>query len=168
MKKVCVMGLGYIGLPTASVLAANGFEVVGVDVRPRVVDTVNSGNIHIEEPGLRTIVRGASVPIFWFLPCLLDQVYLAKLDQHPLCARPTYGQRSSASPISPVRECCKTCFNDNHLMTHGPIASASISDCVNARAYTLKPSMAPFAPALNELMLKSLPPPILFLTTGSV
>ncbi len=59
MKKVCVIGLGYIGLPTASVLAANGFEVVGVDVSPRVVDTVNSGNIHIEEPGLRTIVRAA-------------------------------------------------------------------------------------------------------------
>ncbi|MDP7639821.1 MAG: nucleotide sugar dehydrogenase [Candidatus Hydrogenedentes bacterium] len=59
MKKVCVMGLGYIGLPTASVLAANGFEVVGVDVSPQVVDTVNSGNIHIEEPGLHTVVRAA-------------------------------------------------------------------------------------------------------------
>ena len=59
MKKVCVMGLGYIGLPTASVLASNGFEVVGVDVSSRVVDTVNSGNIHIEEPGLHTVVRAA-------------------------------------------------------------------------------------------------------------
>ncbi|MFC1529268.1 nucleotide sugar dehydrogenase [Gemmatimonadota bacterium] len=60
MRKVCVMGLGYIGLPTASVLAANGFEVVGVDVSPGVVDTVNSGNIHIEEPGLYTVVRAAT------------------------------------------------------------------------------------------------------------
>jgi len=59
MKKICVVGLGYIGLPTASVLASNGFKVVGVDVNPGVVDTVNSGNIHIEEPGLHTVVRAA-------------------------------------------------------------------------------------------------------------
>lgn len=59
MKKVCVMGLGYIGLPTASVLASNGFQVLGVDVTQSVVDTVNSGNIHIEEPGLHTVVRAA-------------------------------------------------------------------------------------------------------------
>jgi UDP-N-acetyl-D-mannosaminuronic acid dehydrogenase len=59
MTKTCVMGLGYIGLPTASVLATNGFEVVGIDVDPRVVDIVNSGRIHIEEPGLQTVVRAA-------------------------------------------------------------------------------------------------------------
>lgn len=59
MKTVCVMGLGYIGLPTASVLATNGFDVLGVDVTSRVVDTVNSGNIHIEEPGLHTLVQAA-------------------------------------------------------------------------------------------------------------
>jgi UDP-N-acetyl-D-mannosaminuronic acid dehydrogenase len=59
MKRVCVMGLGYIGLPTASVLATNGFDVLGVDVDQRVVDTVNSGRIHIEEPGLHTVVQAA-------------------------------------------------------------------------------------------------------------
>ena len=59
MKKACVLGLGYIGLPTASVLASNGLEVLGVDVSERVVETVNSGNIHIEEPGLRTLVAAA-------------------------------------------------------------------------------------------------------------
>lgn len=59
MDKVCVLGLGYIGLPTASVLAANGFEVLGVDVSPAVVDTVNRGDIHIEEPGLHTLVQAA-------------------------------------------------------------------------------------------------------------
>lgn len=59
MKSVCVMGLGYIGLPTASILAANGFKVIGVDVDPRVVNTVNSGSIHIEEPGLHTVVKAA-------------------------------------------------------------------------------------------------------------
>jgi UDP-N-acetyl-D-mannosaminuronic acid dehydrogenase len=59
MKSVCVVGLGYIGLPTASVLATSGFRVLGVDVSARVVDTVNAGNIHIEEPGLQTVVRAA-------------------------------------------------------------------------------------------------------------
>lgn len=59
MKTICVMGLGYIGLPSASVLATCGFKVLGVDVSSRVVDTINRGNIHIEEPGLHTVVQAA-------------------------------------------------------------------------------------------------------------
>lgn len=59
MQTVCVLGLGYIGLPTASVLATSGSRVLGVDVSNTVVDTVNQGNIHIEEPGLHTVVRAA-------------------------------------------------------------------------------------------------------------
>lgn len=42
-SKICVLGLGYIGLPTASLLAIHGFRVVGVDVNPEVVETVNVG-----------------------------------------------------------------------------------------------------------------------------
>lgn len=56
---VCVLGLGYIGLPTASILATNGFQVIGVDVNPHVVETINRGDIHIEEPGLGTVVQAA-------------------------------------------------------------------------------------------------------------
>jgi len=59
MKKICVIGLGYIGLPTASMFAINGYQVVGVDVNEAVVATLNKGNIHIEEPGLKTIVQAA-------------------------------------------------------------------------------------------------------------
>ncbi len=59
MQKICVLGLGYIGLPTASVLATNGFEVLGVDVSDFIVQTVGGGGIHIEEPGLQTVVRAA-------------------------------------------------------------------------------------------------------------
>ena len=58
-KKICVMGLGYIGLPTASTFATHGLRVVGVDVNPQVVDTLRSGNLHIHEPGLRTLVQAA-------------------------------------------------------------------------------------------------------------
>ncbi len=50
--KACFIGLGYIGLPTAIVAADNGIEVVGVDVNPHVVETINKGKIHIVEPGL--------------------------------------------------------------------------------------------------------------------
>lgn len=57
--KVCVLGLGYIGLPTASVLATKGFHVYGTDVRADVVDTINDGRIHIEEPDLDIVVRSA-------------------------------------------------------------------------------------------------------------
>ena len=59
MQKVCVMGLGYIGLPTASVLATKGFDVLGIDVRQDIIDTINRGDIHIVEPGLHSLVRSA-------------------------------------------------------------------------------------------------------------
>lgn len=56
---VCVIGLGYIGLPTASLLGTRGHLVHGVDVSPEVVETINRGGIHIVEPDLDVIVRGA-------------------------------------------------------------------------------------------------------------
>ncbi len=58
-SKVSILGLGYIGLPTAAVLASAGHEVVGVDVNRRVVEVVNRGEIHIVEPDLDGLVRGA-------------------------------------------------------------------------------------------------------------
>ncbi len=56
---VCVIGLGYIGLPTAALLANRGHVVHGVDVVQSTVDTINEGNIHIVEPDLDTFVRSA-------------------------------------------------------------------------------------------------------------
>jgi len=58
-KKVCVIGLGYIGLPTAALLANKGYEVYGVDVVQSTVDTINQGKIHIVEPELDTFVKAA-------------------------------------------------------------------------------------------------------------
>lgn len=58
-QKIIVMGLGYIGLPTASMLATKGHEVVGVDVNEVAVNTINSGKIHIVEPDLDILVRSA-------------------------------------------------------------------------------------------------------------
>jgi len=59
VQKIVVMGLGYIGLPTASMLATKGHQVLGVDIREDVVSTINSGNIHIVEPDLDILVRSA-------------------------------------------------------------------------------------------------------------
>lgn len=59
MKKVVFLGLGYIGLPTAAVAAHHGYEVVGVDVNPSVVETVNQGKVHIVEPDLDRVVKEA-------------------------------------------------------------------------------------------------------------
>ena len=59
MKNICVFGLGYIGLPTAAMFAHHGANVVGVDVNPHAVYTINQGKIHIVEPGLEAIVKQA-------------------------------------------------------------------------------------------------------------
>jgi UDP-N-acetyl-D-mannosaminuronic acid dehydrogenase len=55
--RISVLGLGYIGLPTAAVFAENGVEVVGVDTDPRVVETINRGRPHFGEPNLDALVR---------------------------------------------------------------------------------------------------------------
>lgn len=57
MKKICIIGLGYIGLPTAAMFASKGHSVVGVDINKNVIDELNKGNIVIEEPFLGDIVK---------------------------------------------------------------------------------------------------------------
>ena len=54
---VVMMGLGYIGLPTAALIASRGLKVTGVDIRQAVVDTINKGEIHIVEPDLDGLVH---------------------------------------------------------------------------------------------------------------
>ena len=58
-ETVSVVGLGYIGLPTAAVFAARKKKVIGVDVNPNTVATINRGEIHIIEPDLDIVVRAA-------------------------------------------------------------------------------------------------------------
>ena len=59
LQRIVVMGLGYIGLPTASMLATKGHQVLGVDVNEAAVATINAGQIHIVEPDLDILVRSA-------------------------------------------------------------------------------------------------------------
>ena len=56
-QRISVVGLGYIGLPTAVSLAEAGFQVTGVDVDPRVIEAVNGGRAHIVEPGLEKLLH---------------------------------------------------------------------------------------------------------------
>ena len=55
--KVCTIGLGYIGLPTSAMFAKYGADVVGVDIHPAIVEKLNKGEVHIEEPGLGNLVK---------------------------------------------------------------------------------------------------------------
>ena len=58
-NSICMVGLGYIGLPTAAVFAKHGIQVKGVDINQHAVDTINRGEIHIEEYGLEELVKKA-------------------------------------------------------------------------------------------------------------
>jgi UDP-N-acetyl-D-mannosaminuronic acid dehydrogenase len=55
--KICTMGLGYIGLPTSAMFAKFGAKVIGVDLHQHVIDKLNQGEIHIEEPGLGEVIK---------------------------------------------------------------------------------------------------------------
>jgi len=57
LKTVAMVGLGYIGLPTAAVMASRGLNVIGIDIDQRAVDIINSGGIHIVEPDLEALVH---------------------------------------------------------------------------------------------------------------
>jgi UDP-N-acetyl-D-mannosaminuronic acid dehydrogenase len=58
-KKICILGLGYTGLPTATTFATHGLRVVGVDINPTIISTLQNGGIHIHEPGLSSLVQEA-------------------------------------------------------------------------------------------------------------
>jgi UDP-N-acetyl-D-mannosaminuronic acid dehydrogenase len=60
VRTVCVVGLGYIGLPTAATLASRGVDVIGVDVNPKVVEAINAGQSHFIEPDLDMLLRAAT------------------------------------------------------------------------------------------------------------
>lgn len=57
MKKICMVGLGYVGLPTAAMFASKGHTVIGFDLNENVVNALNNGQVIIEEPGLLDIVK---------------------------------------------------------------------------------------------------------------
>lgn len=79
-KTISVIGLGYIGLPTAALLAAKGYRVHGMDVSKSVVETINRGEIHIVEDGLRAYVNEAVST-----GCLTAHLIPQPADVHMIC-----------------------------------------------------------------------------------
>lgn len=78
--KICVMGLGYIGLPTGALMAKHGHTVVGVDVNPKAVKMINQGKIHIIENGLGELVKEVvekGALIAQEVPCEADAFIIA-------------------------------------------------------------------------------------------
>jgi UDP-N-acetyl-D-mannosaminuronic acid dehydrogenase len=55
MKKICILGMGYIGMPTACMLANNGYSVLGIDINDEIIEKLSNGKIHIDEPDLEEI-----------------------------------------------------------------------------------------------------------------
>jgi UDP-N-acetyl-D-mannosaminuronic acid dehydrogenase len=55
--KICIIGQGYIGLPTAALFAMHNCEVVGVDINEKIIEDLNKGKVHIEEPGIENIIK---------------------------------------------------------------------------------------------------------------
>jgi UDP-N-acetyl-D-mannosaminuronic acid dehydrogenase len=55
--KISVLGLGYVGLPTAALFASKGIQVTGFDINQQLIDIINSGDVHISEPGLKEMVK---------------------------------------------------------------------------------------------------------------
>lgn len=55
MKKVCILGMGYIGMPTACMLANNGYSVLGIDINNEIIEKLSNGKVHIDEPDLEEI-----------------------------------------------------------------------------------------------------------------
>src|SRR4030042_374977 len=55
MKKICILGMGYIGMPTACMLANNGYSVLGIDINNGIIEKLSNGKVHIDEPDLEEI-----------------------------------------------------------------------------------------------------------------
>lgn len=80
MNTVCVLGLGYIGLPAAALISSKGMRVVGVDINPDIVKKVSEGRVHFEEPDLdglviRAVTRGMLTA--QLTPCPADVYVIA-------------------------------------------------------------------------------------------
>ena len=57
MSNCCIVGLGYIGLPTAALIAMSNHNVMGVDVNQNILEKIKNGNVHFYEPGLLKILK---------------------------------------------------------------------------------------------------------------
>ncbi len=115
--KIALFGLGYIGLPTASLLAKNGFKVIGIDINHETVDKINSGISPIMEPGLNDLVN--DVVTDKLLSASMDGVESAKNSNIMIVVVPTPVDQNNCSDLSAVISACETIskgLNKNDLI----------------------------------------------------
>jgi UDP-N-acetyl-D-mannosaminuronic acid dehydrogenase len=125
--KVCVVGLGYIGLPTAAVLASRGYTIHGVEVDARAAEIINSGRAHIVEPDLDILVRAA--------------VETKKLGAHP-----------KPAPADVFMLCVPTPVAAGHAPDLSYVKSATESICPVLRAGNLVILESTSPPGTTELI----------------
>jgi len=98
--KIALYGLGHIGLPTASLLAKNGFKVTGVDINNEIVDKINAGISPIIEPGLNELVK--EVVANKLLLASTDGVKAAKNANIMIVVVPTPVDQNNCSDLSAI------------------------------------------------------------------
>ena len=127
--KVCVIGQGYIGLPTAALFARNHCEVVGVDVNEKMIENLNNGIIHIEEPGISDIIKQA----------LKNKVYKASLkpekaDAFIITVPTPYIVENYSCDLSYVINACESIIpcleKDNVVIVESTIAPMSTDEII--------------------------------------
>jgi UDP-N-acetyl-D-mannosaminuronic acid dehydrogenase len=106
MDNIALYGLGYIGLPTASLLAKNGFRVVGVDINPEIVDKINSGISPIMEPGLNDLVH--EVVTRKLFSASTNGLEAAKNSNIMIVVVPTPVDQKNCSDLRAVISACET------------------------------------------------------------
>ena len=127
--KVCIIGQGYIGLPTAALFARNHCEVVGVDVNEKMIENLNNGIIHIEEPGISDIIKQA----------LKNKVYKASLkpekaDAFIITVPTPYIAENYSCDLSYVISACESIIpyleKGNVVIVESTIAPMSTDDII--------------------------------------
>jgi UDP-N-acetyl-D-mannosaminuronic acid dehydrogenase len=104
--KITLFGLGYIGLPTAALFAKNGFEIIGVDINQKIVDSINSRCSPILEPGLNELVKeGVTKKL---LSASTDGIEAAKESNVMIVVVPTPVDQNNCSDLTAVISACET------------------------------------------------------------
>ena len=125
--KICIIGQGYIGLPTAALFSMNDCEVIGVDVNEEIVNNLGKGKIHIEEPGIEKIIQKA-LKNNTYTPQLTPQ----KADAFIITVPTPYISENYSCDLSYVKSACESILpfleNGNTVIIESTIAPLSTDE----------------------------------------
>ena len=129
IMNICVIGQGYIGLPTAALFAENGCNVVGVDIKKEVIDDLNKGIVHIEEPGIPEAINDAIKEGRY-----VAQLEPAEADVFIITVPTPYKMENLSCDLSFVVEACNSILKyvkkGNVIIVESTIAPGSIEETV--------------------------------------